>query len=41
VWLDLLGIWIDSASGIGGVLRWLDPAATNDLIGLVMSALIR
>jgi CubicO group peptidase (beta-lactamase class C family) len=34
-------IWIDPASGIVAVLRWLDPAATNDFIGLAMSALIR
>jgi CubicO group peptidase (beta-lactamase class C family) len=31
--------WIDPASGIVAVLRWLDPAATNEFIGLVIGAL--
>jgi CubicO group peptidase (beta-lactamase class C family) len=33
--------WIDPASGIVAVMRWLDPAATNEFIGLVMAALDR
>jgi CubicO group peptidase (beta-lactamase class C family) len=33
--------WIDPASGIVAALRWLDPVATNEFIGLVISALVR
>jgi CubicO group peptidase (beta-lactamase class C family) len=33
--------WIDPESGIVAVLRWLDPVATNEFIGLVISALVR
>jgi CubicO group peptidase (beta-lactamase class C family) len=35
------GTWIDPESGIVAVLRWLDPVATNEFIGLVISALVR
>jgi CubicO group peptidase (beta-lactamase class C family) len=31
--------WIDPQTGIVAVMRWLDPAATNQFIGLVMAAL--
>ena len=31
--------WIDPATGIVAVFRWLDPAATNELIGLIIGAL--
>jgi len=33
--------WIDPASGIVAVMRWLDPAATDAFIGLVSAALVR
>jgi CubicO group peptidase (beta-lactamase class C family) len=33
--------WIDPASGIVAAVRWLDPAAINAFIGLVMAALSR
>jgi CubicO group peptidase (beta-lactamase class C family) len=33
--------WIDPNNGIVAVMRWLDPAATNEFIGLVIGALVR
>jgi CubicO group peptidase (beta-lactamase class C family) len=33
--------WIDPNNGIVAVMRWLDPAATNQFIGLVIGALVR
>jgi hypothetical protein len=32
--------WIDPAHDIVGVARWLDPAALNEWLGMVLSALV-